>query len=122
MNYYELGEKELQFSKIIWSNEPLSSGELVKLCETQLQWKKSTTYTILKKLCTIGYFSNEQSIVTSKISYEKYKSMQSRNFISDAFNGSLPKFLTAFVGRNKISEEEFYALKQMIDEYEEEKK
>ncbi|MDO4710903.1 MAG: BlaI/MecI/CopY family transcriptional regulator [Peptostreptococcaceae bacterium] len=118
--YYELGEKELEFARIVWENEPIASGELVKLCEEKLRWKKSTTYTVLKKLCNIGYFENSDSIVTSRISHEKYRSMNSHAFVLNAFSGSLPSFLAAFVREKRLSRKEIEDLKKLIDEHEEE--
>lgn len=118
--YYELGEKEFEFAQIVWENEPIPSGDLVRLCEQELNWKKSTTYTVLKKLCNIGYFVNNNSLITSNITLQKYKSLQSHAFVSNAFSGSLPKFLTAFVGGRKLSKNEIDDLRKLIDDYEEE--
>lgn len=118
MNHYQMGEKELFFAKLIWKHEPISSGELVKLCEKELHWKKSTTYTVLKKLCTANYFKNENSVVSSLISYDGYLSIQSRSFVKKIFDDSLPCFLTAFIGKSKLSDRDIAELKQLIEEYE----
>lgn len=120
MKPYQLAEGELRFAKLIWEHEPLASGELVRLCQQAFQWKKSTTYTVLKKLCDRGFFKNEQSVVTSVISQEDYQGIQSEAFIQDAFDGSLPRFLTAFMGRKRLTEKQIDQLKQLIDHYEEE--
>ena len=112
----KLGPIESRFADIIWQNEPLASGELVKRCADELEWKKSTTYTVLKKLCERGIFKNENGTVTSKISKKDYYAMQSEEFINDTFGGSLPAFITAFTSRNKLSEKETLELVQLIME------
>lgn len=112
----KLGPIESRFADIIWQNEPLASGELVKRCAEELEWKKSTTYTVLKKLCERGIFKNENGTVTSKISKKDYYAMQSEEFINDTFGGSLPAFITAFTSRNKLSEKETLELVQLIME------
>lgn len=119
MEDYKLGLVEAKFADIIWQNEPLSSGTLVKLCEKELEWKKSTTYTVLKKLCEKGIFKNENSIVSSVISKEEFYSIQSENFVNETFDGSLPAFIAAFANRKKISPEEIKEIRRMIDAYEE---
>ena len=100
MDGYKLGVVETRFAELIWQHEPLTSGELVKLCEQELQWKKSTTYTVLKKLCEHGIFQNENGTVTSLLSQEGYNAVQSEKFVEDTFDGSLPAFLAAFTTRN----------------------
>ena len=119
MNGYKLAETEEKFAEIIWQNEPLGSGELVKLCEKELKWKKSTTYTVLKKLCEKGIFQNENAVVTALITREDYYAQQSKRFVEDTFGGSLPKFLTAFIGSNKLSKHQADELKRLIDEHKE---
>lgn len=116
MTDYRLGEIEMRFAEIIWQNEPLSSGELVKLCEEKLNWKKSTTYTILHRVCDRGLFQNENSIVTSLVSKEEFLAGQSEKFVEDTFEGSLPKFLAAFTTRNKLSDKEIQELQKIIEE------
>lgn len=116
MKDYRLGEIEMRFAEIIWQNEPLSSGELVKLCEEKLNWKKSTTYTILHRVCDRELFQNENSIVTSLVSKEEFLAAQSEKFLEDAFEGSLPRFLAAFTTRNKLSEKEIQELQKIIEE------
>lgn len=116
MAEYKLGEVEMRFANLIWENEPLSSGNLVKLCEKELDWKKSTTYTILRRVCDRGLFQNESGIVTSLVSREEFDAMQSRQFVEESFGGSLPKFLAAFTSRSKLSEKEIKELQEIIDQ------
>ena len=116
MTDYRLGEIEMRFAEIIWQNEPLSSGELVKLCEEKLNWKKTTTYTILHRVCDRGLFQNENSIVTSLVSKEEFLAGQSEKFVEDTFEGSLPRFLAAFTTRNKLSDKEIQELQKIIEE------
>ena len=120
MKNYKLAETEMKFAEIVWENEPIKSGELVSICKEKLNWKKSTTYTVLKKLCLRGILENNNSIVTSLISKDKYYKFKSEEFIEDTFDGSLPKFLTAFMGNKKLSKKQAEELKQLIDSYEEE--
>lgn len=110
----KLGVVESHFADIIWQNEPIPSGELVKLCEAELKWKKPTTYTVLRKLCERGIFQNINGIVTSIISKEDFYAMQSEQFVNETFHGSLPAFLTAFTTRKKLSEKEIQELEQLI--------
>ncbi len=112
---YKLGEVEMKFADIIWENEPLSSGQLVKLCEDILQWKKSTTYTILRRVCDRGLFSNEDGIVTSNVSKMEFLSNKSEQFVEETFQGSLPEFIAAFTSQRKLSNEEVEELKQLIE-------
>ncbi|MDD3369168.1 MAG: BlaI/MecI/CopY family transcriptional regulator [Lachnospiraceae bacterium] len=116
---YQLGDADARFAEIIWSNEPISSGDLVKLCEQEMSWKKSTVYTVLRKLCQRGIFENNDSIVTSKISREKFMQLQSIEFVADTFGGSLPGFLTAFMGGKKLDKEQAEKIKQLIEQYQE---
>lgn len=111
-----LGVVETRFAELIWKNEPISSGELVKLCEQKLNWKKSTTYTILRRLCERGIFSNRNGTVTALISKDEFHAMQSEKFVEDTFEGSLPKFLAAFSTRKKLSDDEINQLQTFIDE------
>ena len=111
----KLGVVEAHFADLIWENEPMSSGELVKLCERELHWKKSTTYTMLRRLCERGIFLNHQGTVTSKISKDEFIARQSEQFVEEAFDGSLPKFLTAFTMRRKLSEAEINELQDLIN-------
>ncbi|WP_313340119.1 BlaI/MecI/CopY family transcriptional regulator [Sedimentibacter sp.] len=119
MKEYKLTESEEKFADIIWQNEPIGSGDLVKLCEKEMNWKKSTTYTVLKKLCEKGIFRNENTVVTSINTKEEYYANQSIRFVEDTFGGSLPKFLTAFIGGKKLSNHQAEELKKLIDDHKE---
>lgn len=116
MSEYKLGVIESRFADLIWQNEPLTSTELVKLAERELNWKKSTTYTVLKRLCERGMFQNQNGTVTSLISKQEFYALQSEKFIEDTFSGSLPAFLAAFTTRKKLSEEEIDQLQKLIDQ------
>ena len=110
-----LGAVETRFADLIWENEPISSGELVKLCEQKLSWKKSTTYTILRRLCERGIFLNQKGMVTSLLSKDEFHAMQSEKFVEDTFEGSLPRFLAAFSTPKKLSDDEINELQKLID-------
>ena len=112
---YKLGVMEMRFAELIWNSEPIASGDLVKLCSKELEWKKSTTYTMLKRLCDRGIFQNINSTVTSVISKQEFHALQSEEFVSEAFNGSLPLFLAAFTSRRKLSDQEIDELQQLIN-------
>ncbi|MEG0615376.1 MAG: BlaI/MecI/CopY family transcriptional regulator [Oscillospiraceae bacterium] len=116
---YSLCESEYRFAEIVWKNAPLNSGELVVLCEKSLGWKKSTTYTVLKKLCDRGIFQNDKARVTAVVLQEQVKKYQSEQFINEKFGGSLPQFIAAFMGDKKISSEEAEQLIKLIDGYKE---
>jgi len=115
MTEYKLGEIETRFADLIWMNEPLTSGELVKFAERELGWKKSTTYTILRRLCDRGLFRNLDGMVTSLISKQEFFAVQSERFVEETFSGSLPQFLTAFATRKKLSEKEIEEIQRFID-------
>ena len=116
MEETKLGAIESRFAELIWSHEPLSSGELVRLCQEELSWKKSTTYTVLKKLCDRGLFRNDGGTVTAVVSREEFHAMQSERFVEETFDGSLPAFLAAFTSRKKLSPEEAAQLQRLIDQ------
>lgn len=115
MQDWKLGAVESRFADIIWQNEPLSSAELVKLAEQALSWKKSTTYTVLKRLCERGLFQNRDGTVTALLSREEFYARRSEQFVEDSFAGSLPAFLAAFTTRKKLSEQEIAELQALID-------
>ena len=119
MNEYQMGAVESRFADIIWENEPISSAELVKKSEEQFRWKKSTTYTVLKRLCEKGIFQNIKGTVTSLISKQDFYAVQSEKFVDETFNGSLPAFLAAFTARKALTAEEVAELQRMVDEYKE---
>ena len=120
MDEVKLGVVESRFADIIWSHEPLHSRDLVKLCEQELNWKKPTTYTVLRKLCERGIFRNENSIVSSVISREEFYALQSHRFVEETFDGSLPAFLAAFTARKELSPEEVAQIRRLIASYGEE--
>lgn len=114
MDDLHLGAVEARFADLIWKYEPLSSRALVALCGEELGWKKSTTYTVLKRLCDKGIFQNENGTVTSRMTKEEYAAAQSEKFLEDTFGGSLPAFLAAFTKRKKLSETELAEIQDMI--------
>ena len=114
----KLSDSEYRFMQIVWDHAPLGSGKLVELCLQHLGWKKSTTYTTLKKLCDKGYLQNEQAVVSVLISKEQAHTQESDYFVNRTFGGSLPQFLTAFLGEKKLSRSEVLELKKMIEEHE----
>ncbi|MBQ7846897.1 MAG: BlaI/MecI/CopY family transcriptional regulator [Clostridia bacterium] len=119
MSEMQMGTGEKSFAEIIWANEPITSGELAKKSEEALGWKKTTSYTVLKRLCDKGLFQNEKGVVTSLLSKQDYYAMQSEQFVSDSFGGSLPAFFAAFTSRKKLSDSEVAELQRMIDEHKE---
>ncbi len=122
MREIKLAEVELQFAELIWKSEPIPSGELVKLCEKELNWKKSTTYTVLRKLCQRKVLQNENAVVTALVKRDEYFAMQSEQFVKDTFQGSLPGFLSAFMSRHKLNEKQISEIEEMIDAYRKEKR
>lgn len=120
MDDIRLGAVEARFADIVWEHAPLSSGELVKLCAAQLEWKKSTTYTVLKKLCERGLFQNEGGTVSALITREEFQAKQSRRFVEEAFHGSLPAFIAAFAAGRRISEKDLADIRRMLDAFGEE--
>jgi len=107
---------EMTFAEIVWENEPVTTAELVRLCAERLSWKRSTTYTVLRRLSERGYFTTENSVVTSLVSRDDFYARRSRSFVETAFHGSLPAFLAAFSGGSKLSREEIDELQKLIDE------
>ncbi|MDF2662882.1 MAG: CopY family transcriptional regulator [Paenibacillus sp.] len=116
MESYKLFDSEYKFACLIWDHEPINSTDLVKLSQTKLGWKKSTTYTVLRKLCERGILRNEGATVTAVIKKADAQKYESQTVVNKAFNGSLPQFLTAFLGGKKISEKEAEELKRIIEE------
>ncbi|MBR2621745.1 MAG: BlaI/MecI/CopY family transcriptional regulator, partial [Clostridia bacterium] len=107
------------FADMIWENEPITASELAKRAAESLVWKKTTSYTVLKRLCDKGIFQNEGGVVTSRIERTDYYAMQSEKFVKEQFDGSLPAFLAAFTSRKSLTEQELEALRRMIDEHKE---
>ncbi len=114
---FELGAVQERFADIVWSNEPIASGDLVKICEKELQWKKSTTYTVLRKVCEKGLFKNDDGIVSSLISKEEFYSAKSEQIIEDSYAGSLPAFIAAFISNKKLTAKEADEIQKMINEF-----
>lgn len=115
----QLGVIEARFADMIWEHEPVTSSELVKLAADAFTWKRTTTHTVLKRLCDKGLFVNNNGTVTSLISRPQFHSMQSRKFVEDTFEGSLPAFLAAFTKNNALTPEEAAEIRKMIDNMEE---
>jgi predicted transcriptional regulator len=115
MEDLKLGAVETRFAELIWANEPLPSGALVKLCEKELNWKKPTTYTVLRKLCEKGIFQNENGVVSSRLSREEFRARQGEQFVSETYGGSLPAFIAAFTARKGLTEAEAEEIQALID-------
>ena len=116
MSELTMGAIETRFAEMIWEREPVSSTELVKLAAEALDWKKSTTYTVLRRLCERGIFRNQDGIVTSLISKQEFHAVQSEKFVDETFSGSLPAFLAAFTTRKKLSDAEINELQALINQ------
>ena len=116
MEEWKLYDAEYRLMEIVWEKEPLSSTELYKACLPRLGWKKSTTYTVLHKLCERGFLKNEASLVTSLVKKEDVQRYESQAVVEKWFDRSLPRFVAAFLGERKLSEEEAEELKRLIDE------
>ena len=121
MSDIELGVVQERFADIVWANEPVASGELVRICEKELSWKKPTTYTVLRKLCEKGLLINENGTVRSLISREEFYSAKSEQIVADSYRGSLPAFIAAFISRKDRAAEEAEEIRRMIDAFREEK-
>lgn len=119
MEPYKLGEMEQKFADLIWAHVPIPSRGLTELCETEFAWKRTTTYTMLKRLCDRGIFENNGGTVTALMSKEEFGAAQGEQFLEDAFGGSLPQFLAAFTRRKKLSTKEIGAIQRLIDEHRE---
>ena len=118
MEDMKLGLVESHFADIVWKNEPIHSGELAKVCEKELNWKRITTYTVLKKLCNRGIFQNRDGIVSSLISKAEFYAIKSEKFVEETFDGSFPAFLNVFSSRKKLTSEEIEQVRKMIDSFE----
>ena len=116
MDELKLGVVETKFAELVWANAPISSGELVKLCAKELEWKKSTCYTVLKKLEAKGFVKNEDATVTSLIGREQVQRAESSQLIERSFGGSLPAFLNAFLSGRGLTAEEARELHRLIEE------
>lgn len=114
MSEIQLGVIESRFADMIWENEPVTTSQLVRLAEEAFSWKRTTTHTVVKRLCEKGLFVNNKGTVTSKISREEFYSMQSRKIVEDSFDGSLPAFIAAFTSGKKLTPEEADEIRELI--------
>ena len=121
MKDFELGAIQERFAGIVWEHEPIASGELAKICEKELNWKRPTTYTVLRKLCEKGLLQNKDGTVVSQVSRDEFYSTKSEQIIEDSYRGSLPAFIAAFISRKNISAEEAAEIQRMIDSFKKEK-
>ena len=115
MEDYMLGAVGSKFASIIWEHAPVTTKELTRLCEQELGWKRTTTYTVLKKLSERGLFENQGGTVVVKLSREEFYARQSQSYVERSFLGSLPSFLTAFTSGRKLSDKEIAEIKQIIE-------
>lgn len=115
MSDLKMGTAEARFADVIWANEPITSGQLAKIGATDFNWKKTTSHTVLKRLCERGLFKNEGGTVTSLISRDEYYARHSEQYVEETFGGSLPAFLAAFGTRKKLSDREIEELKKVIE-------
>ena len=115
MKETRLGVIESRFADIVWERAPLSTSELIKLCEAEFNWKRTTTYTVLKRLSERGIFKNDNGTVTVLISKDEFYSMQSEKVVNESFGGSLPAFIAAFTSRQNLSEDEIAKIKAIIE-------
>ncbi|MDD3840647.1 MAG: BlaI/MecI/CopY family transcriptional regulator [Clostridia bacterium] len=119
MREYRLTKAESKFADIIWENQPILSPDLVKLCEMELNWKKSTTYTMLKRLEQKEIFKNRSGTVSALVTKDEFYAEQSKQFVAKTFDGSLPRFLAAFTRNRKLNDKEIHELQKLIDEHKE---
>ena len=117
MKELEIGAVQERFADIVWAHEPIASGELVKLCEKELNWKKPTTYTVLRKLCEKGLLQNVNGTVSARIPRDTFYSAKSRQIVEDSFQGSLPAFIASFISQKTLSAGEAEEIRRMIDTY-----
>ena len=117
METIELGAAQERFADIVWANEPLNSGDLVQICEKELGWNKSTTYTVLRMLCQKGLFQNVKSIVSALVTREEYYASKSEKIVNDSYKGSLPAFIAAFTSKRQMTAKEVDEIQKMIDAY-----
>lgn len=120
MEPYKLGEMEQKFADLIWQQEPVTSRRLVELCAEAFSWKRTTTYTMLKRLCDRGIFENRNGTVAALMKKEEFQAARGEQFLNDNFGGSLPQFFAAFTRRKKLNDKEIEEIRRLIDEYEEE--
>jgi len=119
MEQYKLGEQEMRFAELLWNNAPIDSSNLVKLAAETMNWKKSTTYTMLRRLCTRGIFKHENAAITVLMNRDEFYAGQSRKYVEDTFDGSLPRFITSFIGGRGLSGKQADELIRLINEHKE---
>jgi predicted transcriptional regulator len=119
MDYYKLGEQETRFADLIWDNAPINSTELVRLAAEVMDWKKSTTYTMLRRLCERGIFKNENALVAAVLTRDEFFAGQSRRYVEETFGGSLPRFIASFIGGGRLSDKQAAELTRLINEHKE---
>jgi predicted transcriptional regulator len=119
MAKYRLAAAESRFADLIWEHAPLHSPKLVEIAEKEMNWKRTTTYTVLKKLCDRGIFKNEYALVTALMTRDEFYAGQSVKYVDDTYGGSLPKFITSFVNGRKLTVEQADEIQRLIDEYRE---
>ncbi len=119
MEKYVLGDMEQQFAKILWEKAPITTREIIDIGAKEFNWKRTTTYTMLKRLCDRGIFTNEKGTVMVVMSQEEFFANKSAFFLEESFDGSLPRFLTAFSRRKRLSDKEIKAIERLIDEHKE---
>ena len=117
MKDFELGVVQERFADIVWKYEPIASGDLAKICEKELNWKRPTTYTVLRKLCEKGILENRNGIVVSIVSRDEFYSEKSGRIVDDSYHGSLPAFIAAFISRKDLSSQDVEDIQKMIDTY-----
>jgi BlaI family penicillinase repressor len=119
MDPYKLGEMEQRFAELIWNHEPISSRTLTELCAEAFDWKRTTTYTMLRRLCDRGLFQNNNGTVSALMSKDDFQAGQGEKFLNETFDGSLPQFFAAFTRRKKLSKKEIVEIQRLIDEHKE---
>ena len=117
MEDYRLAEQETRFADLIWDNAPIKSPDLVKLAAEVMNWKKSTTYTMLRRLCERKIFKNDDATVIVLMSRDEFYAGQSRKYVEDTFGGSLPRFITSFIGGRGLSDKQADELVRLINEH-----
>ena len=120
MEQWKLGEMEKRLAELIWEHAPIASGQLAKLCGEEFGWKRTTTYTMLKRLCDRGFFANESGTVVVRMAREEFGVTQGERVLEEHFEGSLPRFLAAFSRRRRLSAGEVEELRRLIENFEEE--
>ncbi|MBQ2802540.1 MAG: BlaI/MecI/CopY family transcriptional regulator [Lachnospiraceae bacterium] len=119
MGMYQMTAAEMKFAELIWAEAPIGSGELVKRCQQEFGWKKSTTYTFLKKLCAQGIFKNEDAVVDMVIGRDDYLQQRGEEFVKRAYGGSLPRMIAAFMENKRLSRTQIEEIEKMIEDYKE---